>query len=60
MTPIHGRPTEVVVRHFPWHWEGDHLIKGEMARHEALTQRLKIEVFFAYPHNPWQRLANEN
>jgi len=59
MTPIHGRPIEVAARQVPGHWEGD-LTKGEMARHEALTQRLKIEVFYAYPHNPWQRLANKN
>ena len=32
----------------------------EMARHETLAQRLRIEVFFADPHSPWQRPTNEN
>jgi len=32
----------------------------EMARHQELAQRLKIRVFFADPHSPWQRPTNEN
>ena len=32
----------------------------EMARHETLAQRLRIVVFFADPHSPWQRPTNEN
>lgn len=33
---------------------------SEMACHEALTQRLKMNVWFADPHAPWQRGSNEN
>lgn len=32
----------------------------EMARHESLAKRLKINVSFADPHTPWQRPTNEN
>lgn len=32
----------------------------EMARHEQLARRLRIEVYFADPHSPWQRGTNEN
>lgn len=32
----------------------------EMARHEELTRRLRIQVYFADPHSPWQRPSNEN
>lgn len=32
----------------------------EMARHEELAQRLRLEVYFADPHSPWQRPSNEN
>jgi IS30 family transposase len=32
----------------------------EMAEHKRLAQRLAIRVFFADPHNPWQRGTNEN
>ena len=32
----------------------------EMARHELLAKRLKINVYFADPHSPWQRPTNEN
>ena len=32
----------------------------EMARHEWLARRLKIQVFFADPYSPWQRGTNEN
>lgn len=31
-----------------------------MARHEVLTKRLKIDVYFADPHSPWQRPTNED
>lgn len=32
----------------------------EMARHEILAKRVKIDVYFADPHSPWQRPTNEN
>ncbi|GHT92127.1 hypothetical protein AGMMS49545_09190 [Betaproteobacteria bacterium] len=31
-----------------------------MACHETLAKRVKINVYFADPHSPWQRPANEN
>ena len=32
----------------------------EMARHEQLTERTGVKVYFADPHSPWQRARNEN
>jgi len=32
----------------------------EMARHEPLSSQLKLQVYFADPHSPWQRGTNEN
>ena len=32
----------------------------EMARHEMLSKKLKLQVYFADPHSPWQRGTNEN
>lgn len=32
----------------------------EMAQHEGLAQRLKMQVFFADPYRPWPRGTNEN
>lgn len=32
----------------------------EMARHELLRKQLKLQVYFADPHSPWQRGTNEN
>ena len=32
----------------------------EMARHEILARRVRIDVYFADPHSPWQRPTNEN
>ena len=32
----------------------------EMALHETLAKRLKMDIFFCDPHSPWQRAANEN
>lgn len=32
----------------------------EMARHEELAKRVKIDFYFADPHSPWQRPTNEN
>ncbi|MBX3305829.1 MAG: IS30 family transposase [Nitrospira sp.] len=32
----------------------------EMAEHERGAHRLPIQMFFAYPHSPWQRGTNEN
>jgi IS30 family transposase len=32
----------------------------EMARHELLSTKLRLTVYFADPHSPWQRGTNEN
>ena len=32
----------------------------EMARHELLSSKLRLHVYFADPHSPWQRGTNEN
>ena len=32
----------------------------EMARHEELARRLKLDIWFADPYKPWQRGSNEN
>jgi IS30 family transposase len=32
----------------------------EMAKHQELSKRLQIDVYFADPHSPWQRGSNEN
>jgi IS30 family transposase len=32
----------------------------EMARHELLHKKLRLQVYFADPHSPWQRGSNEN
>jgi transposase, IS30 family len=32
----------------------------EMARHELLSRKLQLRVYFADPHSPWQRGTNEN
>lgn len=32
----------------------------EMARHELLSTKLQLRVYFADPHSPWQRGTNEN
>lgn len=32
----------------------------EMARHEQLSARTGVKVYFADPHSPWQRAINEN
>jgi len=32
----------------------------EMARHELLYTKLRLKVYFADPHSPWQRGTNEN
>ncbi len=32
----------------------------EMTEHEELTRQVKIQVYFADPHSPWQRGLNEN
>jgi IS30 family transposase len=32
----------------------------EMALHQTLAKRLKIDIFFCDPHSPWQRASNEN
>lgn len=32
----------------------------EMARHELLRKRLRLQTYFADPHSPWQRGSSEN
>jgi IS30 family transposase len=32
----------------------------QMARHQALTQRTGVKVYFCDPHSPWQRGTCEN
>jgi hypothetical protein len=32
----------------------------EMAKHEQLTEKTGVKVYFADPHAPWQRRTNEN
>ena len=32
----------------------------EMARHQNLSERTGIKVYFAHPHSPWERGINEN
>lgn len=32
----------------------------EMALHETLAKRLRMDIFFCDPHSPWQRGSNEN
>jgi len=32
----------------------------EMARHEELSRKTKMHIYFADPHSPWQRGSNEN
>ena len=32
----------------------------EMTKHQVLSKRLQIDVYFADPHSPWQRGSNEN
>lgn len=32
----------------------------EMARHELLSAKLRLRIYFADPHSPWQRGTNEN
>lgn len=32
----------------------------EMACHEDLSERLKLNIYFCDPHSPWQRGSNEN
>jgi IS30 family transposase len=32
----------------------------EMARHEDLSKRTGLKVYFAHPHSPWERGRNEN
>lgn len=32
----------------------------EMACHEELSERIKMDIYFCDPHSPWQRGSNEN
>ena len=32
----------------------------EFALHKAITQQLKIPIYFAHPYHSWERGANEN
>ena len=32
----------------------------EFTKHQELTDKLKVEVYFPVPHAPWQRGTNEN
>lgn len=32
----------------------------EMAKHQVLSKRLRMDIYFCDPHSPWQRGSNEN
>jgi IS30 family transposase len=32
----------------------------EMARHESLSEKTGLKIYFAHPHSPWERGRNEN
>lgn len=33
---------------------------SEMAKHQVLAKRLRMDIYFCDPHSPWQRGSNEN
>jgi IS30 family transposase len=33
---------------------------SEMALHQSLSKRLRMDIYFCDPHSPWQRGSNEN
>lgn len=47
------------LRHHPNH--SVTLDRGsEFAKHDIVTKKLGVEIYFAMPHHPWQRGTNEN
>ena len=34
--------------------------RKEFALHKAITQQLKVPIYFVYPYHSWERGANEN
>ena len=33
---------------------------SEMAKHPLMSKQLKLDIYFADPHSPWQRGSSEN
>ena len=52
---------EASFRHFPQAVKSITFDNGtEFAQHQLLAKSLNADVYFSYPHSPWERGSNEN